>query len=65
VSRKPTVWFRKQTGYYYTTLNGKKVRLANGKKDAERAFHALMAQSDPVAESPVRMTAGSTPWASA
>jgi hypothetical protein len=56
MSRKPTVWFRKQTGYYYTTLNGKKVRLAKSKKDAEKAFHALMARTDPVLESPVRIS---------
>lgn len=47
MARKPSLWFRKQTGCYYTTLNGKKVRLGTDKKEAQKAFHALMAQSEP------------------
>src|SRR4051794_1994485 len=47
MSRKPTVWFRKQTGWYYTTLNGKKVRLSREKKAAEKAFHDMLAQAEP------------------
>jgi hypothetical protein len=44
MARKPTVWFREQTGSQYTTLNGKKICLTKGKKAAEKALHTLPAQ---------------------
>jgi integrase len=42
MARKPQVWFRKQTGWYMTTLNGQQVKLSREKKEAERAFHQLL-----------------------
>src|SRR5688572_11762696 len=44
MARKPTVWFRKQTGWYMTTIRGEKLKLSPDKDEAERAFHALMAR---------------------
>src|SRR4051812_43723814 len=43
MARKPNIWFRKQTGWYMTTLNGEKVKLARDKEEAETAFHELLA----------------------
>jgi hypothetical protein len=44
VPRKPTVWFREQDGWYYTTLRGVQTKLSKGPREAERAFHALLSQ---------------------
>jgi len=44
MARKPKVWFRKQTGWYMTTLNGEKIKLSQDEKEAEIAFHELMAK---------------------
>jgi integrase len=46
MSRPPTVWFRKHDGWYYTTIRGEKIKLARNKKDAERAFHALLSRPE-------------------
>jgi len=43
MARKPSIWFRKQTGWYMTTLNGEQVKLSKDKKEAETAFHELLA----------------------
>lgn len=43
MARPSTVWFREHDGYYYTTVRGKRVRLAKDKKEADKAFHALLA----------------------
>lgn len=47
MARKPSVWFREQTGWYMTTIRGEQVKLSRDKEEAERAFHALMAKEDP------------------
>jgi integrase len=44
VPRKPSVWFREQDGWYYTTIRGEQVKLSKDAREAERAFHALLAQ---------------------
>jgi integrase len=44
MARKPSVWFRKQTGWYMTTIRGKKIKLSENKDEAERAFHALLSK---------------------
>ena len=44
MARKPKVWFRKQTGWYMTTLNGEKIKLSQDKDEAETAFHELLAK---------------------
>jgi hypothetical protein len=41
---KAKVWFRKQTGWYMTTINGEQVKLSKDKKEAEIAFHELLAR---------------------
>lgn len=46
MARKPSLWFREQTGWYMTTLRGKQVKLSQDKKEAERAFHALLSQEE-------------------
>lgn len=44
MSRPASIWLRKQTGYYYVTFRGEKVRLSKDRKEAERLFHELMAK---------------------
>src|SRR5690242_13390178 len=44
MARKPKVWFRKQTGWYMTTVAGEKIKLSQDKDEAETAFHELMAR---------------------
>jgi integrase len=46
MARRPSLWFRKSTGYWCTTVNGKQIRLAQDKKEAEKAFHSLMLMED-------------------
>ncbi|MFO0808976.1 MAG: tyrosine-type recombinase/integrase [Gemmataceae bacterium] len=43
MARAPRVWFRRQTGWYMTTLNGQQVKLSKERKEAERAFHQILA----------------------
>src|SRR6185312_11315034 len=43
MGRPATIWLRKQTGWYYVTLNGEKVKLSPDKAEADRLFHELMA----------------------
>jgi integrase len=45
MARKPSIWFREATGWYMTTFRGEQVKLAKYKAEAERAFHALLAQA--------------------
>jgi hypothetical protein len=42
--RQPTIWFREQDGWYYTTLNGVQTKLSKDPHEAEKAFHTLLAQ---------------------
>src|SRR5437762_2410442 len=44
--RKPGIWLRSGTDWYYTTYNGEQVKLSRDRKEAERLFHRLMAQKD-------------------
>ena len=50
MARKAKVWFREATGWYMTSYRGKQVRLSRDKKEAERAFHTLLAQDEPAEE---------------
>lgn len=43
--RKPSVWFREQDGFHYTTFRGQQVKLSRDKGEAEKAFHALHANA--------------------
>ncbi|MBX9581286.1 MAG: site-specific integrase [Gemmataceae bacterium] len=43
--RKPSVWFREQDGFYYTTVRGQQTKLSRDKAEADRAFHRLMADA--------------------
>jgi integrase len=53
MARTPHVWFRKQTGWYMTTLNREQIKLSKDKREAEIAFHALLAdQCRETAEGP-------------
>ena len=45
--KKSAVWFREQTGYYYTAIRRKQIRLPKDKAEADRMCHALMAQERP------------------
>lgn len=47
MARKAKVWFREQTGWYMTTIRGEQIKLSKDEKEAERAFHALMAKEEP------------------
>jgi integrase len=50
MARKPSIWFREQTGWYMTTFRGQQVRLSRDKHEAERAFHTLLARDEPAEE---------------
>lgn len=39
--RKPSIWPRAGTDWWYTTFEGQQVRLSQDKKEAERLFHEL------------------------
>lgn len=52
MSRRHTIWQRGGTGWFYTTIRGRQIRLAQDRKEAERAMHALLAR-DEEPESPV------------
>jgi integrase len=41
--RRASVWFREQDGWYYTTHQGKQIKLSQDPQEAQREFHALMA----------------------
>lgn len=43
MARKPKVWFRKQTGWYMTTIRGEQIKLSQNKEQAETMFHRVMA----------------------
>ena len=47
MAQKAKVWFREQTGWYMTTIRGEQIKFSKDEKEAERAFHALMAQEEP------------------
>jgi integrase len=42
--RRPGIWLRKGTAWWYSTINGEKVRLSEDKKEAERLFHELLSK---------------------
>ena len=49
--RTPTVWFRKQTGWYCTKINGTVHKLSQDAKAAQKAFYKLMgADEEPKAK---------------
>lgn len=48
MGRSAKVWWRESHSAYYTTINGKKRRLSEDKKEAERIFHSLMIQKGKV-----------------
>lgn len=43
---KPSVWFREQDGWYYSTVAGKQIKLSQDKDQAEIEFHALLAKQE-------------------
>ncbi len=43
MSRPSTIWQRGKSGWWYTTINGKQMRLAQDKAEAQKALHALLA----------------------
>lgn len=43
MARHSSLWFRKQTNFWYTTLDGKQVKLSQDKKEAQQALHTLLA----------------------
>ena len=46
MARTAKVWFRKQDGYFYTTVRGEKIKLSKDKKEATKAFHTLLAHDE-------------------
>jgi hypothetical protein len=46
MSRPNGMWFRKQTGWWMTTINGEQHKPAKDEGDARRAFYKLMAQDE-------------------
>lgn len=47
--RPAKIWLRKQTGDWYATIRGRKLRLSKDRKEAERLFHRLKAEEEPPA----------------
>ena len=47
MARESSLWFREQTGWYYTTLHGKQVKLSKDKTEAKRLLHKLLAEAEP------------------
>lgn len=47
MARESSIWFREQTGWYYTTLNGRQVKLAKDKAVAKRLLYKLLAEAEP------------------
>ena len=47
MARPAKVWFRKQDGWYYTTIRSQQQRLARDKDEATRLFHELMSREQP------------------
>jgi hypothetical protein len=47
VGRQATMWFRRQTGWYMTTIGGVQHKLARTAAEARRAFYKLMAKDTP------------------
>lgn len=50
--RTPGIWFRKQTGWYCTKLNGVVHKLDRDEAKAKKAFYKLMAKDAPAATRP-------------
>lgn len=50
--KKPGPWRRKQDGWYYATLDGKKVRLSKDHKEAMRLYHKEQARRAEVRRGP-------------
>jgi hypothetical protein len=50
MARKPSVWFREQDGWYYTTVAGKQIKLSQVKDEAETEFHSLLSRHKTKAE---------------
>jgi hypothetical protein len=44
--RPAKIWQRSEDGWWYCTHQGKKVKLAQDRKEAEKAFHLLKSQKD-------------------
>lgn len=42
MAKSPTVWFRKQTGWYMTTVDGTQHKLSKDKAEAQQKFYKLM-----------------------
>ncbi len=42
MARRPSVWFREQTGQFYTTVDGKQVPLGSDRAEADKLFHRLL-----------------------
>jgi integrase len=45
MARKPSVWFREQDEWYYTTFKGQQTKLSRDEHEAERMFHELHAKA--------------------
>jgi integrase len=43
MARKPSVWYRQQDGWFYTTVAGEQIKLSQDRDEAEREFHAVLA----------------------
>jgi hypothetical protein len=51
MARQPKVWLRRQPGEFMTTIQGTQPKLGKDRKEAEKAFHALMLQDSPAVRS--------------
>jgi hypothetical protein len=58
MARIAGIWKRKDNGFYYTTLRGRKIKLSQDRKEAQQLFHALMAKEEGPNGTVVSMTFG-------
>jgi integrase len=56
MARTPTVWLRKDNGFFYTTLRGEKIKLSQDRKEAQKLFHTLMAKDEKPTGPAISMT---------
>lgn len=63
MTRPRSIWYRKQTGWYYTTINGEKIKLAQTEEAAEVEFHRVMAEKLSKAELPTGANAAKVAFA--
>ena len=64
VARKPSPWFWEARNEWYVTIKGERYRLGADQEEAERQFHALMAQPPSAPKPANRFSCAWSPYSS-